>query len=624
MISGALVSAMLWTILADARPYEIPKSAKQYVTEVNKSVHQYEFNLGGTLDEFNTADFLDTYNFNKRLKSKFQPNQFLMIENLGQTDVVNPRIVVNGRRYWFSVETILASVLRPGMTDAEKAIAIWVFCSSIEVQCHDNNRRVGPLYPDDKSQPSRNGFQERGNPVKAVNSYYCSGCQYSATNLVVLLRHAGLTARAVWICPLGQYECHCVAEVWYDGGWHLFDPERRSFYLNGDNRTIASYAALHKKPGLAARTHDGGFAAKYRAMRSHAKEYEMNYPPSVMPVDPDWVDTMSMTLRPGEKFIWLWNDVDKFLLGLNPRNKNNRPYRLANGKMIYRPNLRDANFRTGILSEENIKTTVEDGRKPSIHSDIPGATSFVSYKVKTPYPIVGGIVGGRFYRKSKSDICQIYISVNNNDWTKVASVDTTGEIEKYLSVDNFLPTKNGGPIYECYLKYEFSAAADPEDVGIDQVYLEFDVQMSEAGLPSLSVGKNRVSYKDDTRKPDNLRISHGWKESSATKLPVAPSEAIVPKDNAKVKTVDQLAWTEAVDPDGKRIDNYHLQLSPREDMLHPLSPNFDRLTFSGKPEWEVPQGWFVAGQTYYWRVRAKDRWGAWSGWSPVWNFTIKP
>ena len=37
-----------------------------------------------------------------------------------------------------------------------------------------------------------------------------------------------------------------------------------------------------------------------------------------------------------------------------------------------------------------------------------------------------------------------------------------------------------------------------------------------------------------------------------------------------------------------------------------VSPNFDRLTFSGKPEWDVPQGWFVKGRTYYWRVRALD------------------
>lgn len=92
-------------------------------------------------DEFNTADYLDTYSHCKRLDSKFQPNEYLMIENVGRSNVMNPRFVINGRRNWYSVETILSSILSTDMTDAEKAMAIWNFSSSIEVQCHDNNRR---------------------------------------------------------------------------------------------------------------------------------------------------------------------------------------------------------------------------------------------------------------------------------------------------------------------------------------------------------------------------------------------------------------------------------------------------------------------------------------------------
>ncbi|MEA1952599.1 MAG: hypothetical protein U9N87_14560, partial [Planctomycetota bacterium] len=458
--------------------------------------------------------------------------------------------------------------------------------------------------------------------------------QLSATNCVVLLRQAGLGARAVWMCPLHEYEIHCVAEAWYDGDWHLFDPERRSFYLDGDNTTVASYETLHKNPAMAARTHDGGFATKYMAKRSHAEEYKNYYPPAVMPVDADWVGRMSMTLRPGEKYVWLWSNSGKFRHGLNPRNRNYEPYRLANGKLIYRPNLKDPIFRTGILSERNIKTTAQDGRRPAIHSDRPGATGFVSYKVKTPYPIVGGIVGGKFHRKSTADACGIYISANNSDWTKVWSADATGQtetgqtatgqIERYLSVDQILPTKAGQAIYECYVKYEFTAATDPTDVGIDDVYLEFDTQMSAAGLPSLSVGENKVMYRDDSKNKHHLRISHGWRENSATNPPLPPARPVTPENLAQVANAKTLAWAPAHDPDAEGISNYHVQVSPRKDMLHALSPNFDRLTFSGKPQWDVPQGWFVAGRTYYWRVRARDKWGAWSGWSPVWSFTIKP
>ena len=65
------------------------------------------------------------------------------------------------------------------MTDAEKAMAVWKHAAGNEVQCHENNRRVGPFYPEDQSHPWRNTFKERGDPVRAANCYYCSGCQLS-------------------------------------------------------------------------------------------------------------------------------------------------------------------------------------------------------------------------------------------------------------------------------------------------------------------------------------------------------------------------------------------------------------------------------------------------------------
>ncbi len=54
--------------------------------------------MGGTLDEFNTAKYPDTYGNSKRLDWGFQPNGYLVLENVGTGDVVDPRIVIDGRR----------------------------------------------------------------------------------------------------------------------------------------------------------------------------------------------------------------------------------------------------------------------------------------------------------------------------------------------------------------------------------------------------------------------------------------------------------------------------------------------------------------------------------------------
>lgn len=39
---------------------------------------------------------------------------------------------------------------------------------------------------------------------------------------------------------------HVVCEVFYDGGWHLFDPDRGRYYFDGD--TVADYKYLSKNP----------------------------------------------------------------------------------------------------------------------------------------------------------------------------------------------------------------------------------------------------------------------------------------------------------------------------------------------------------------------------------------
>jgi len=259
MTPGA--QAYILVILALAGPTSFTKAPREHVEDITSNAHTYKIQMDGTLDGFNTVYYSETYADFTREEPKFEPNEYVIVENTGDVDVVNPRIVINGRRDWFSADNILASILKSGMTDAEKSMAIYNFTASIEVQCHENNRRVGPPFPDDTSNPSKNTFSERANPVKAANSYYCSGCSLAAANFVILCRHAALTARAVWMCPLDVYETHCVAEVWYDGGWHMFDPEVRTFYLEADNETVASYETLHRNPALAARTHDGGFSS---------------------------------------------------------------------------------------------------------------------------------------------------------------------------------------------------------------------------------------------------------------------------------------------------------------------------------------------------------------------------
>ena len=376
------------------KPYALTQAGHEHIQEIGGPSRGYLISMGGSVDGTNSAYYAETYGGFMREAVGFEPNAYVVIENTGDADVINPRVVVNGRRDWRSVGAILAEVLRPGMSDEERALALYRHCSSYQVQAHENDLRVDQPFVDDASHPSRNTFKERGDPVKAANCYYCSGCSLSASNLVILCRAAGLEARALWISPLDRYASHCVAEVKWDGRYHLLDPEYGAFYLTADNREIASYQEAHEDIALVQRTHHCGFANGEQPGHAVKYRYDLYYPPHEMPVEA-WRHRMDITLRPGERLVRRWDNIGKYRHGDNPRHKEGIPHRLANGKLIYRPDLSGERYRRGIVGELNVSAGWEDGLAPRLHPCVAGAAAHVVYKVQSPYPIVGGLVGVR-------------------------------------------------------------------------------------------------------------------------------------------------------------------------------------------------------------------------------------
>ena len=59
-----------------------------------------------------------------------------------------------------------------------------------------------------------------------------------------------------------------------------------------------------------------------------------------------------------------------------------------------------------------------------------------------------------------------------------------------------------------------------------------------------------------------------------------------------------LRWTPAADPEEDAIADYHVEVRDRSDMSLIVAQDLERLTFSGKPEWRVPEGWLIPGKRY--------------------------
>ena len=104
-----------------------------HTEEITKPRHTYTIRMGGTLDEFNT------FEYGRQIAWKFQPNISFTMENSGNSVVRGPRIVINGRRNWYSIDHILGEIISPDMTDEEKTFAVWNFVRTNVQEGHTYN-----------------------------------------------------------------------------------------------------------------------------------------------------------------------------------------------------------------------------------------------------------------------------------------------------------------------------------------------------------------------------------------------------------------------------------------------------------------------------------------------------
>jgi len=140
--------------------------------------------------------------------------------------VVTPKVVTDKSVDCSSIESIVKGVTRPGMTDREKALAIYHWYRRVIF----HHRYMGG---------------DRRDVLRMVNSFGCQLCGSQAAVVRQILNAASVKAR-VTSGNGGSELGHTVIEAWWDDKWHVFDT-MTSFYVltRGDKPTIAvSYTHL--------------------------------------------------------------------------------------------------------------------------------------------------------------------------------------------------------------------------------------------------------------------------------------------------------------------------------------------------------------------------------------------
>lgn len=553
---------------------------KVYQKVIRSSSATYQVNVGGNLDEFNTRRFTGHY------ECGFQPNISVTITNSGDVEVINPRITVNGRRNWFSIQDILAGIVKPGMTDEEKTLAVWDWCR--------NNISTGPggggiVYGKDASV------------VAFMNSVGVGACGTFHSAMPHLAKAAGVEAETGVLAD----GSHAVQREIWDGKDHYLDcmipattgeQPKGHFALSYDNKTIASAAECEEDRYLMDRAAPGDYLnAVLHGPGSH-----------FWSIKDDWRDVhvMGYVLRPGESITREWKPIDKGWQGENLT---------SNARGWFRYDVKLTEDQVSKYAKSDNLAFSDDGVFPQEH-DRP---AHIIYRMASPYVLIGGKVSLQ-YKSPSADRGLLSVQYRpdgrGGDWETLWESDSAGPATAEIPIPDSEVFHEGSPTYGFEVKINIRSTCV-----LQKLALQADFQTYIPSLPSLSAGKNSVRYVDDTTGPHEVTITHRWTEKSG-QVPSAPIPKW-PKGGATAPFNTVFQWTP---PSNVEIDAYEFYLSPRSDMAWPLLGTFDCVIYSSKPEYSaITPDAFNDGQTYYWRVRARSKDGVWGPWSSTASFVAR-
>lgn len=534
-----------------------PQQSMHVLTQRDEFV---EIEVGGSVDGEMTRDPIGYGNYSQAWENMIS----IQMHNSGDDAINAPWIDVDGRHRWRSTEEILAGILTPRMSDADKARAIWEFARQ-----HRYHATTG----DDEVKDT----------VKMLNVYGYTLCWDEAYTLSNLWQAAGLEVRR------GLPHGHCTTEVYYDGAYHLLDSDEHLLVLCRDNETVADEGQISRDHDLMKRSHAYGIlsAERRETVESAASLFCHEGPRSGG--RPELGDhRMQVRLRPGELLEWRWDARGRF------HGFGEPPPRYCNG--IWRwtvpvTDLRWASTHDGV---------VVAGNDLIAHGD-----AELVYDLQTPY----ALVGGRIRADTEGDVSWAVSRGDRNEWEPVVPEAQGFSLDPHLASDS-------PACYHLRLRLR--------GVGwkLGRLEVEADLQMAPLSLPSLRLGTNRIHYTDDSQQRQ-LTLRCHWLEREDWPVPTAPTGLSPATGATQATSRARLTWSPV---DGAA--DYHLRLGTDPEVDRALSPVFDKLVSRtperGASSWVVPEEGLLNPQTdYYWKVRARSAQGVWGPFSPVAHFQIQ-
>jgi hypothetical protein len=456
-----------------------------------------------------------------------------------------------------SMEAWKKTYITDGMSDQEKAIAIW---KSVATFQHQDTPPTEFLYHEELVY----------DPIKIFNVYGYAMCCNASAHVAALSRYVGLKVRGWGI------NGHSVPEVYFDGAWHLFDSSLINYFPKTDGKIagveeiIAGIKEWYAKHSEFKELKDKPLNdALYKFMKEVPAGWKSgpkgwSRGPDVLLHSPTmtengwhpnkthgWYSTMqeyngsvaflyeysptpgyevNVQLRQGEKLTRNWSNkglhvnmdgaggppgcmtiksLDEALWwGLSG---NLAPGRVGNGTLEYTVPLADGAFKSGALAVENLACTADDKAAPALHLQDANKSGALILRMPTSYVYLSGQLSLQAVIGEGGEI-SVSLSDNNGlDWKDVAKISASGS--QNIDLKPFVFRR-----YDYRLKFTLKG----KGTGIDALKISHDVQHSQRPLPAFAQGENKISFEagaaEGTITIDGNFGKHDGKQRNYTEL----------------------------------------------------------------------------------------------------------
>ena len=423
-----------------------------------------------------------------------------------------------------SMEAWKKSFITDGMSDEEKAIAVWKTVASFQHQ----DACVNEYMQNEESVQDA---------IKIFNVYGHSYCGMASAHVMSLARYAGLEARGWTVTH------HVVSEIKHDNAWHLYDSSLVCYFPKPDGHAASveelvagTNAWYAQHPGYADTNKDGklaGIDAKLREFHQAGgwqgwKKGPPIFMNSKQLSDSGWFPAsthgwysvmecydgstlspyemgfsqgyqVNVQLRKGERLTRNWSNkglcmedkpgcidgkVGEGSLAYSAKLFGDiAPGRVGNGTLEYNVPLGYGEVADSAIQAENLAFRGDNKGGVALHLKNVEQPGVLVIRMPSSYVYLTGQLAVKSVINAGGEI-KIEFSENNGlDWKEIAKWTNSGD--QTIDLKPF--------VYRRY-DYRVRFTLKGESTGIETLKFTHDIQHSQRALPALAQGENKIAF----------------------------------------------------------------------------------------------------------------------------------